>query len=743
MAVRPRRPVTSAPEASGCLVAPPVFKTDGRRSASPAGSIPVRLRRLPSLSPERGRRALIPASTWRVSSHHGAATVPAHPPGLAVAVHVVATAGHVDHGKSALVRALTGMEPDRWEEEQRRGMTLDLGFAWTTLPSGEQIAFVDVPGHERFVSNMLAGAGPTPAVMFVVAADGGWMPQSAEHLAAIDALGVRAGILAVTRSDLADPGPALREASDKIAATSLGRDTGFEAVAVSAVTGQGIPDLIAALGRLAARLPAPDPQDSIRLWLDRVFAVKGSGTVVTGTLQAGTVGAGDDLLLTPAMRPVRIRSVQSLGAPAARVAGVARVALNLRGVSTSELSRGMALVQPGSWTMTSTIDVRLAPSAAQGGPGGSRRLPPRLTLHIGAARAVAEVRMLGTSIARLSLNHQLPLHVGDRVLLRDPGAAADREAGRPVFGATVLDVAPPRLRGTGAAAAAQRELESWPDLPQASDLLRRHRLLRSPAASAMGLRDLPPPVRDDWLADPGYWQQLRQRLAAVVAAHATRDPLALGLPVDAARAELGLPDRGLVDALAAGQEGVEQAGVVPAGVVQAGVVQLRGGYLQLGSVPERREPGVAKGASQSQQQPATRSPDEARVAGLPAQVARAVQALLADMAGAPFNAPDSDRLRELGLDPRAAAAAERAGLLHRLPGNVILPADASMQAARILAGLPQPFTASEARQALRSSRRVVIPLLEWLDRQGVTRRLADDRRTMKEPPRPALSNGDP
>ena len=663
-------------------------------------------------------------------------------------MHVVATAGHVDHGKSALVRALTGMEPDRWEEEQRRGMTLDLGFAWTTLPSGEQIAFVDVPGHERFVSNMLAGAGPTPAVMFVVAADGGWMPQSAEHLGAIDALGVRSGILAVTRADLADPGPALREAADKIAMTSLGREGGLESVAVSAVTGQGIPDLIAALGRLAARLPAPDPQDSIRLWLDRVFAVKGSGTVVTGTLQAGTVGAGDELLLTPAMRPVRIRSVQSLGAPAARVAGVARVALNLRGVSTSELSRGMALVQPGSWTMTSTIDVRLAPSAVPGRPGGPRRLPLRLTLHIGAARAVTGVRMLGASIARLSLDHSLPLHVGDRVLLRDPGAAADREAGRPVFGATVLDVAPPRLRGTGAAAAAQRELESWPDLPQASDLLRRHRLLRSPAASAMGLRDLPPPVRDDWLADPGYWQQLRQRLAAVVAAHATRDPLALGLPVDAARAELGLPDRGLVDALAAGQEGVEQAGVVQAGVVQAGVVsagvvQLRGGYLQLGSVPERREPGVAKGASQSQQQPATRSPDEARVAGLPAQVARAVQALLADMADAPFNAPDSDRLRELGLDPRAAAAAERAGLLHRLPGNVILPADASMQAARILAGLPQPFTASEARQALRSSRRVVIPLLEWLDRQGVTRRLADDRRTMKEPPRPALSNGDP
>ncbi len=226
-------------------------------------------------------------------------------------MHVIATAGHVDHGKSMLVRALTGMEPDRWEAERRRGMTIDLGFAWTTLPSGEEIAFVDVPGHERFITNMLAGAGPAPAVMFVVAADEGWMPQSAEHLAAIDALGVRNGVLVVTRADLADPAPALRQAAVKIAETSL---EGMEAVAVSALTGQGLADLAAALGRLAARLPQPDLRSGVRLWLDRVFAVKGSGTVVTGTLQAGTVQAGDELTATPAMRTLRVRGVQSLGA---------------------------------------------------------------------------------------------------------------------------------------------------------------------------------------------------------------------------------------------------------------------------------------------------------------------------------------------------------------------------------------------------------------------------------------------
>ena len=604
-----------------------------------------------------------------------------------------------------LVRALTGMEPDRWETEQRRGMTIDLGFAWMTLPSGEQVAFVDVPGHERFVSNMLAGAGPVPAVMFVVAADEGWMPQSAEHLAAIDALGVRNGILVVTRADLADPAPALRQGEGEIAKTTLGRGAGpggMEAVAVSALTGQGIPGLVAALGRLAARLPQPDPRGSVRLWLDRVFAIKGSGTVVTGTLQAGTVSAGDELTATPAMRAVRIRGVQSLGSSATQVSSVARVALNLRGVSTRELGRGMALIQRSRWTVASVIDVRLDPPPSEHGPPpGTIRVPPQLTTHIGAARAVARVRMLGGRFARLSLDHPLPLHIGDRVLLRDPGATSDRAGGRPVFGATVLDVSPPRLRGNGAAAAAERELASWPEPPTAPDLVRRHRLLRASAAVAMGLSDLPPPASGEWLADPAHWQQLRRRLGEAVAAHAARDPLAPGLPVDAARAELGLPGRDLVEALAAW----------PASGGDGGWIEAAGGYLR-------------------------------SVERLPAPVTSAVQAVLADLADAPFHAPDAERMRELGIDARSAAAADRAGLLRRLPGNILLAPDAPERAARILAGLPQPFTTSDARQALGTTRRVAIPLLEWLDRAGVTRRLPDDRRLMREPPGSPRQDGE-
>ena len=598
-----------------------------------------------------------------------------------------------------LVRALTGMEPDRWEAEQRRGMTIDLGFAWMTLPSGGQVAFVDVPGHERFITNMLAGAGPAPAVMFVVAADEGWKPQSAEHLAAIDALGVRHGVLVITRADLADPAPALRQAERKIAATSLGE---LEAVAVSALTGQGLPALVAALGRLTARLPAPDPRAGVRLWLDRVFAMKGSGTVVTGTLQAGTIRAGDELIATPSLRTVRVRGVQSLGAPAGGISGVARVALNLRGVSTRDLGRGMALIHAGHWAVTGVIDVRLATTSPGPGPRpGTVRPPPQLTLHIGAARTVARVRMLGGRFARLSLGHPLPLHIGDRVLLRDPGAAPDHAVGRPVLGATVLDVSPPRLRGNGAAAAAERELASWPEVPATADLLRRHRLLRAGQALAMGLDDLPPPVAGDWLADPGHWAQLRQSLATAVAAHAARDPLAPGLAIDAARAELGLPGRDLVEALAAW----------PASGGSGGRIEAAGGYLR-------------------------------SVERLPAPVASAVQAVLADLADAPFHAPDAERMRELGIDARSAAAADRAGLLRRLPGNILLAPDAPERAARILAGLPQPFTTSDARQALGTTRRVAIPLLEWLDRAGVTRRLPDDRRLMREPPGSPRQDGE-
>jgi selenocysteine-specific elongation factor len=288
-------------------------------------------------------------------------------------------------------------------------------------------------------------------------------------------------------------------------------------------------------------------------------------------------------------------------------------------------------------------------------------------------------------IARLTLRNALPLHVGDRVLLRDPGSA-----GMMILGATVLDVAPPALTRRGAAAAAGRELAAWPDLPSAADLLRRHGFLRVGTLAAMGVPDSPPPVAGDWLADPARWANLRGQLAKVVAAHARRDPLAAGMPPEAARAALGLPDRMLVEALAHGQ------------------VRLEDGYLR----------------------PAPQETCEA-VPALPPRVAAAVRAVLADLEAAPFLAPDAGRLRDLGLDPRAIAAAARAGLLLRVTEQIVLAPGADARAARILAGLPQPFTAAEARQALGTTRRVAIPLLEYLDRAGITQRLPDDRRRLR------------
>ena len=613
-------------------------------------------------------------------------------------MQVIATAGHVDHGKSALVRALTGTDPDRWAEERRRGLSIDLGFAWLTLPSGERLAFVDVPGHERFVPNMLAGIGPVPAVLFVVAADEGWMPQSAEHLAALDALGVRHGLLAVTRADLADPGPAAAEAARRIGATSLGP---VECVAVSAVTGEGLPGLIAALDRLAAGLPAPDPAAPVRLWVDRAFTVTGSGTVVTGTLPAGTVRVGDEMVLTPAMRPVRVRGIQSLGEPVPAVTGVARAALNIRGASQDMLGRGMALVQAGRWTLTDIVDVRLSTGR---GPGtGPASVPRTLTLHAGSARTLARVRPLGDrGIARLTLSDPLPLHIGDRVLLRDPGAAR-RCRGRlaaagtgsapdspAITGAVVLDPAPPPLARRGAAAAAARLLESWPDRPAAPDLLRRHGLLRASALLAMGIAEHPAPVAGEWLADPGRWAELTQCLAEAVTAHAARAPLAPGLTLEAARAALRLPDRRLVEALAR-----------PPLTVRDGLVSVT-------------RPAGLPGAP-----------------ALPAAIASAVRLIRTELATAPFAAPDAERLRRLGLDLRAMAAAERAGLLLRVSDQIVLAPGADAAAADILGTLPQPFTAAQARQALQTTRRVVIPLLEHLDRTGATVRLPDDRRTVR------------
>ncbi|NIH86845.1 SelB C-terminal domain-containing protein [Amycolatopsis granulosa] len=564
-------------------------------------------------------------------------------------MYVVATAGHVDHGKSTLVERLTGTWPDRLAEEQRRGLTIELGFAWTEI-DGRRLAFVDVPGHERFVPNMLAGVGPVPAVVFVVAADEGWMPQSAEHLAALRALGVRHALLVVTKADLADPRPATEEALSHLAA--LGR---CDAVAVG--RGGDLGPVRRALCALVDRLPAPDPAADVRLWVDRAFTVRGAGTVVTGTLAGGTLRAGDELEL--AGERVSVRGLQSLGAGEREVTAVARVAVNLRGVDRGQVRRGDALLTPGAWVHTCEVDVAVR---AQG------ELHRELVLHLGAAAVAVHVRPLGTDAARLRLREPLPLRIGDTGLLRDPGEH------RIAAGITVLDVRPPPLRRRGSARARAAELASG-------------RVAPPPVARASELRAMGFPSSGErigeWVVDAGALARARTEALSRFDEWSGRNPVAAGMPVEALRQAVGLP----------------AAELVPAALAGTGL-DISDGRV--------RRPG----------------------AGLPDRVLSALARLDERFRSQPFRAPEADDLAGLGLGPRELAAAVRAGRLVRIADGVFLGPDAPARAAEALVALPQPFTVSEARRALSTTRRVAVPLLELLDARRITAQDADLRRRL-------------
>ena len=726
------------------------------------------------------------------------------PPGQAGASHVVATAGHVDHGKSALVRALTGIEPDRWDEERRRGLTIDLGYAWTTLPDGQQVSFVDVPGHERFIGNMLAGLGPVPAVMVVVAADEGWRQQSSEHLAAIDALGVRYGLLVVTRSDLADPGPALADARARIAATSLGD---VEAVAVSARTSAGLDELRAALERLLAALPTPRAEGRVRWWLDRAFTIKGAGTVVTGTLAEGALAVGDQLEV--AGQRVTVRGLESLGQTVTDAAPVCRVAANLRGLAADSVGRGDVAVTPGAWRFTTVLDVRLgggggsvsagtganapepvgagsigggsiaagsgtnepgsagggslgagtgvnapgsvdggsvgaetgtnapgsvdgrsigagsganAPDSAGGGSvgagsganapdpvgGGSvgagtgtnapgsvgaaapgkraapaRDLPTEVVVHVGTAAVPARLRPFGPDHVRLTLTAALPIVAGDRLIVRDPGT-------RDLAGALVLDADPPALTRRGAAASRAAELAELDGRVEPTREVTRRGAMRARDLTLLG--GIVPQggspggihIMGEWLVAESALAAWADSAVAHVRATLRADPLASGVQPNALADAIGLPDRALVPAL------VQRAGL-----------------------------SLDRGVVRPVDKPSDLGPAEA---GL-----RAIEERLRE---SPFAAPERPDLEAAGLSMAALAAAERAGRLVRLGPDLVLLPDGPARAMRELAALPQPLTLSQARQALGTTRRVAVQLLEHLDRRGWTRRVDDQARVV-------------
>jgi selenocysteine-specific elongation factor len=338
----------------------------------------------------------------------------------------VGTAGHIDHGKTTLVEALTGRNTDRLPEERRRGISIDLGYAPLELPDGTRLSVVDVPGHERFVRTMVAGASGIDLFLLVIDAAEGARPQTHEHLAVLRLLGIERGVVAVTKADTVDDETlelALEEARELV--------PDAPAVAVSARTGAGLDELRGALTETAAGIVRAPTRKATRLYVDRAFSLRGIGTVVTGTLWAGSIGEGDSLRLEPAGRDVRVRSVQVHDRPVERAEAGQRVAVSLPGIERDEIARGAALVEPGAYPLSFRLDVVLEEIG---------KAPARLHVHHGTADVEARVVRVGERWAQLRLSEPVLAARGDRLVLR---------AATTVGGGLVLDPAPPRHADPG------------------------------------------------------------------------------------------------------------------------------------------------------------------------------------------------------------------------------------------------------------------------------------------------------
>ncbi len=611
-------------------------------------------------------------------------------------LHVVATAGHVDHGKSSLVLRLTGMDPDRLAEEQRRGLTIDLGFAWTTLPSGREVGFVDVPGHERFVRAMLAGVGPVRLVLFVVAADEGWKPQSEEHLLIVDLLEANDAVVALTKRDLVDDATLRRrqiDVRDRLASTRL---AAAPIVACSAVSGEGIDDLVAALDAMLERAPEPDRDGRPRLFIDRAFTIRGSGTVVTGTLTGGELAVGDEAEVLPSGHRARIRSLQTHHRTIDRAAPVSRVAVNLVGTTKDELDRGDVLSVPGAWRQTSLIEGWIRPVRGLVQPISSRGA---FKLHAGSAERDARLRLLGEAdvapgreaFVRISLARPAVLAVGDPFVLRDAGRRATLAGGR------VLDVDPPPRPGRDAidrlrarrgleGNALARRLVSERGAVRAADLLPLTGVRAESVAARGGVA-----MEGGWLLAPEFVERFGRALREALGAHHAAHPLRPGLESGEAHAWLAGGDARFRDA--------SLAHALISHLTKLGTIATDGSHLRL---PDHAASTVGR--------------DDA-------------DRLVAAVAEGEPTPPSVKELAAKGFGAELVRAACADGRLVRIaPDLVITPeflARATETARRIGAGAR--ITVSAFREALGTSRRFALPILEHFDAHGLTRRDGDVR----------------
>jgi len=610
-------------------------------------------------------------------------------------MYVIGTAGHVDHGKSLLVQALTGIDPDRLREEKARGMTIDLGFAWLTLPDGRTVSIVDVPGHERFIKNMLAGAGGVDVALLAVAADDGVMPQTREHLAILDLLGVARGVVALTKRDLVDDAWAAlvaAEIGETLAGTTL---AGSPVVACSATTGEGLDALTAALGEALDGLPPKRDYGRPRLPVDRVFTIAGFGTVVTGTLIDGELAAGDEIEAVPGGLRGRVRGVQSHATAVEHAGPGTRTAVNVSGIEKGDLRRGIVLAAPGALRATDVLDARVRAVAGLARP--LRHNMP-VTFHCFSDEANAQLRLLDSDElragesgwAQIKLATPVAALRGDRFVLRTSDDT--------VAGGVIGDVAPKRHRRRDASvvAALERMTSSSPEERVMALVAVRGWVEAGAIAAALALpateakRALGELVASGaalsveagggaWVATTAHAAATGEHARAVLRAYHAEHPLRAGIPQEQLRRELRL-EADVFAAVAASWGDVETGG---------GIAKMR---------------GFAPAPSGGQREAMDAYLDALRRDGDGGRTAPPAAELLAYMveSGAVVDADD-------GIVFEAAAfGAMRDAVCARIAREGAI-------------------TLAEARDLLGVSRKRAQAVLEQLDRLRVTRRVGDGR----------------
>ena len=597
---------------------------------------------------------------------------------------IIATAGHVDHGKSTLVEALTGRDPDRWAEEKERGLTINLGFAWSELATGAMVGFVDVPGHERFMKNMLAGVGAIDVALFVVAADEGWMPQSEEHLLVLDLLGVRHGVIALTRTDLVDADTieiAELEVGDQVQGTSLAE---WPIVPVSPVTGFG---LDAVRSALVSQLESAGPPTNVgrpRMWVDRSFVIAGAGVVVTGTLTNGPLRRGDKLTLFPGNRPVRVRGLQSHEAEVDTAEPGTRTAINLSGVDRDLVARGALLTGPG--------EVRAggqALSDLQTVRGFEGKVTDRgaFHLHLGSGAWPVHVRPIdkqgieGLGAALLKFDADVPMTMGDKFILREVGRRAV------VAGGVVLDPAPegPVSRLSQHITSLRSALSGSPD-QRAGALLESRGIASSDElwADTGGGRVVGGVTSLGTVTSEAEAERLSASIESAARQYQQDNPLRAGAPKATIATQLRIPPE-LLEALVMRVKGLIDDGATVRTADHSGAL------------------GPEEKAAWSEVQ--------------------------TTLAGSGLAVP---RASLLGLDPELLHALVRSGRLVQItPDLVYLPGQID-EVHQQLESLPDGFTVADFRDRLKISRRHAVPLLEWLDASGRTARHGDVRTVRKQ-----------